>query len=146
MKNKIKKPDFFIVGAPKCGTTALANYLGQHPDIFMAKQKESHHFATDLIPYDDYWRNRNHYLKIFQEAKENQIIGEASVFYLLSQEAAKNIKKFSPNAKIIIMLRNPVDLLYSHYFQAVYNGRETITDFEKALGAIKVTDFTFIHI
>ena len=94
-KLKLKKPDFFIVGAPKSGTTALNNYLSQHPNVFMA-QKELHRFGSDLkmkiIPSEE------EYLQSFQGSREGQLIGEASVWYLFSKSAAAEIKSFSPAA------------------------------------------------
>ncbi len=129
------KPGFFIVGAPKCGTTAMQEYLRQHPDIFMPSFKESHHFANDLLKPDDTFLGREKYLSLFAVAGEKKVVGEASVYYLFSKNAPLNIKAFRPDAKIIIMLRNPVDLLYSRYSQLVYNGDEDILDFEASLAA-----------
>ncbi|BBO19070.1 ABC-type transporter Mla [Candidatus Brocadia pituitae] len=131
----MKGPEFFIVGAPKCGTTAMQEYLRQHPDIFMPDMKEIHHFADDLLKHDDPFLNRDRYLSLFAGAHEHQLIGEASVYHLFSQNAARNINSFCPNAKIIIMLRNPVDMLYSRHAQLVYNGAEDILDFEASLAA-----------
>ncbi len=126
----MKKPDFFIVGAPKCGTTAMSDYLGQHPDIFMAA-KELHYFGSDLP-----LRNRiseNEYLAHFRGAGTEKICGEASVWYLFSKKAAKEIKAFSPEAKVLIMLRNPVDVIHSLHSQNIYDGNEDVPDFEAAL-------------
>lgn len=131
----MKGPEFFIVGAPKCGTTAMQEYLRQHPDIFMPDMKEIHHFADDLLKHDDPFLDRDRYLSLFAGAHEHQLIGEASVYHLFSRNAARNIKSFCPNAKIIIMLRNPVDMLYSRHAQLVYNGAEDILDFEASLAA-----------
>jgi hypothetical protein len=131
----MRKPDFFIVGAPKCGTTAMQEYLRQHPDIFMPEVKESHYFATDLLPPDDYYRSFTNYLAIFKDARNEKIVGESSVFYLYSKFAAKNIYAFNKQAKIIIMIRNPVEWLESYHSQLVYNGDEDILDLSKALKA-----------
>lgn len=129
------KSMFFIVGAPKCGTTAMQEYLRQHPGIFMPSFKESHHFADDLLKPDDPFLSREKYLSFFAGAGEKEVVGEASVYYLFSKNAPLNIKSFRPDAKIIIMLRNPVDMLYSRYSQLVYNGDEDILDFEASLAA-----------
>ena len=89
MKNK--KPNFFIVGAPKCGTTALASYLNEHSKIFVSNPKEPHYFATDFPRYRLY-DSLKQYLDIFNDAKsENVAIGEASVFYMYSRGYKKNI-------------------------------------------------------
>ena len=83
----MKRPDFFIVGAPKGGTTAMNNYLRQHPQIFMSPRKEAHHFGADL--YAPHWaRDEAAYLALFAGAGDEKRIGEASVWYLLSQHAA----------------------------------------------------------
>jgi hypothetical protein len=124
------KPNFFIVGAPKCGTTFMNDCLAQHPDIFMAA-KELHYFGKDLklkakIPEQDY-------LSYFSKANEEKIIGEASVWYLFSKFAAEELKKFSPNAKILIMLRNPIDVMHSLHSQHLYDGNEDVLDFEAAI-------------
>ncbi|HKC04976.1 MAG TPA: sulfotransferase [Patescibacteria group bacterium] len=133
-----RKPDFFIVGAPKSGTTALYNYLKLHPDIFLSPLKEPNFFASDM-PFKKLWYNNKieNYLSWFSEAKNEKRIGEASVCYLQSVKSAKEIKKFCPEASIIVMLRNPVDQMYSRYKDLVFWGSEDITDFEKALSAEK---------
>lgn len=94
-------------------------------------QKEMLYFGADLKPRVRL--TESEYLGYFQNAREQKIIGEASVWYLLSKTAAKEIKEFSPQAKILIMLRNPVDVLYSLHSQHLYNGNEDVSDFETAL-------------
>ena len=124
------KPNFFIVGAPKCGTTAMNDYLARHPDIFMAT-KEIHFFGSDLKTRVKI--SKSEYLKYFQEAGNKKVVGEASVWYLFSKTAATEIKNFSPDAKVLIMLRNPVQVLHSLHSQHLYDGNENVTDFETAL-------------
>ncbi len=130
------KPDFFIVGAPKCGTTSVYEYLRVHPDIYMPrKKKEPHFFGSDIdhLPIDV--RDEAAYLALFADGAGKQRVGEASVWYLMSHQVAGEIKTFVPDARIMIMLRNPVDTLYSLYQQAVYVGAEPIPDFAAALDA-----------
>ncbi|HZX13259.1 MAG TPA: sulfotransferase domain-containing protein [Thermodesulfobacteriota bacterium] len=134
-------PDFFIVGAPKCGTTAMQDYLSQHPEIFMPEVKpplflgkEFHFFGSDL-KFIRPTLTKEKYLSYFQEAKNEKRVGEASTWYLYSKRAAYEIKEFNPSASIIIMLRNPVDMIYSVHSQALYNGDEDIDDFKTALDA-----------
>jgi hypothetical protein len=124
------KPNFFIVGAPKCGTTAINNYLVQHPDVFMAT-KELHYFGKDLKIKEKI--REEDYLSYFSKASKEKIIGEASVWYLFSNCAAEEIKKFSPGAKILIMLRNPIDVMHSLHSQNLYDGNEDVSDFETAI-------------
>jgi hypothetical protein len=130
----MRKPDFFIVGAPKCGTTALYRCLEAHPQIFVPKRKEIHYFGTDLYS-PTYIRDLNEYLTLFADAGDARRVGEASVWYLSSKLAAAEIKDFCSCASIIIMLRNPVDMIYSLHSQHLYNGTEEIRDFVAALGA-----------
>ena len=131
----MRKPDFFIVGAPRCGTTAMNNYLQEHPDIFMAASShEPHFFGSDLYR-PNYIRDEQVYLSLFEEAKDEKRVGEKSVGYIYSTRAAKEIKEFTPSAKIIIMLRNPVDVIHSIHSLLVYIGHEDIADFEAALDA-----------
>lgn len=131
----LRKPDFFVVGAPKCGTTALCDYLAAHPQIFMAKRKEMHFFGSDLTVTHARIRDEGEYLRCFAEAGEARRVGEGSVYYLYSQKAAAEIQAFNPRARIIISLRNPVEMLYSLHSQLLYSGNEVIEDFAAALAA-----------
>ncbi len=129
-----RQPDFFIVGAPKCGTTAMNGYLRQHPQIFMPERKDISFFGTDL-KFGRPRISREEYLSLFREANGVLRIGESSVWYLYSKTAAEEIKSFTPSASIIVMLRNPVDMLYAQHSQFLYNCNEDIADFESALAA-----------
>ena len=119
--NKIPVPDFFIVGAPKAGTTSLYFYLEQHPEIFMSAVKETNYFSYEAtVKQNLYYNERGindweEYLKLFSEAGKKKAIGEASVSYLFYPEVAEAIKAKFPEGKIIIMLRNPVERALSHY-------------------------------
>jgi len=126
-------PNFFVVGAPKCGTSSMHIYLEQHPDIFMPKIKEPHFFSTDLTPPRSV-RDLDIYRLLFAKAKDELMVGESSASYLYSKVAASNIKAFCPTAKIIVMLRNPVDMMYSLHSQAFFSGLEDL-DFVDALDA-----------
>jgi len=127
-----KKPNLFIVGAPKCGTTFLYQYLKKHPDIYFPNFKEPHFFGSDLKRKNDaYDLTLKDYENLFNTNKK--IIGEASTFYLFSKKAAKEIHNYNPNAKIIIMLRDLVDLVHSLHSQFVFSGDEIVEDFSKAL-------------
>ncbi len=127
----MKYPDFFIVGAPKCGTTSMCNYLDQHPDIFISKPKELNFFGADLTP-PQRKLTLEEYLKYFENS-QNKICGEGTPFYLLSKAAGQEIKALNPNAKIIIMLRDPVALIYSLHSQLLFGSSENVADFKKAL-------------
>jgi len=128
----MNKPNFFIVGAAKCGTTALSEYLRQHPDIHMSWPKEPHYFAYDLENYR-FPKTEDEYLKLFNvEGSESKVLGEASVFYLYSEVALSEVKKYQPDGKIVALFRNPADMLYSLHSQLMYSRDENIDDFHKA--------------
>ncbi len=122
-------PNFFIFGPPKCGTTSIAAYLSEHPLVFMSVPKEPHYFAFDL-PGERSIKNWDDYLNLFKSAGDNvQILGEASVYYLYSKMAAKNIYEIQPEAKIVVLLRNPVDMVYSLHNQLLLTLNEDVPDF-----------------
>jgi Sulfotransferase domain len=126
------KPNFFMVGAPKCGTTALYQYLSPHPNIFLSKLKEPHFFAKDLGTYPAV-KTLEHYAELFAKSTSEHLrVGEASVYYLRSSVAIPNIHEFNPEARIIAMLRNPVDLVHSLHSQLLYWAEESEPDFETA--------------
>jgi hypothetical protein len=112
----------------------MDDYLRQHPDIFISTQKESHFFGSDLV-FSAPRITRESYMARFSKATVEKRVGESSVWYLYSKHAATEIKDFCASASIIIMLRNPVDMIYSLHSQRVYSGNEDIVDFEAALEA-----------
>jgi len=130
-KNAVK-PNFFIIGAPKCGTTALSEYLKENPHVFMSSPKETEYFSFDLSNAAK--MSLKTYLSIFSKANPevHKAIGEASTAYLYSKCAVPEILKFNPEAKFIVMIRNPIDLVQSLHAQMLYQGIETVSDFETA--------------
>ena len=131
-----RRPNFFIVGAPKCGTTSMNDSLAQHPDIFMSPMKEPYFFGSDL-DIGAAWRvtDERKYLKLFEDARDEKRVGEASVWYLYSKMAAEEIHRFEPEAKIVVMIRDPVDVVRSLHWQQVTAGNEPMTDLGEALSA-----------
>lgn len=128
----MKRPNFFLVGAPKCGTTALSEYLGEHPNIFMCEPKEPRYFADELDEIRAA-HTLDEYLKLFENATEDhKAVGEASVWYLYFSESLGRIHDFDPQAKIVVMLRNPVDMVYALHSQCLYNHLEDQEDFRVA--------------
>lgn len=115
----MKKPDFFLVGAAKAGTSSLFRYLKQHPRIFIPEVKEPNYFSDD--PQVQSYNNLEDYLALYQECPPGSLAGDASTAYLYSPNAAARIKKFQPSAKILVILRNPIDRAYSRYW---YNRRD----------------------
>jgi hypothetical protein len=134
MNESIRKPNFFIVGAPKCGTTSLNYYLQQHPDIFMSNYNEPHYFGKDLNKLNNvHITEKNKYLNLFLTVKDEMVIGEKSPYYLFSSLAPLEIYKFNPKAKIVIMLRHPTHMIHSMHSQYYYSGNENERIFSKAL-------------
>lgn len=129
------KPNFFIVGAPKCGTTALSEYLREHPNVFMATPKEPGYFSEDL-PGLQFIRKREQYEQLFQAARPDRhlAVGEASPSYLFSKVAIERIRACNPDARLIVMLRNPLDLLPSYHAQLLFSLFEEERDFVRAWG------------
>lgn len=132
----MRLPNLFIVGAAKCGTTSLHRYLSQHPDIFMAGGMEPIYFGGD-IRHQWKIRDRQRYFNLFADAGNQPWVGEKSVWYMASRSAAAEIRAFCPEAKIIIMLRNPVDMVYSLHAHFLWNGNEDIRDFDNAVAAVE---------
>ena len=126
-----KLPDFFIVGAPKCGTTALYYYLSMHPSIYMPELKEPHFFCRDFPRFGKI-HDLDCYLDLFKDAPDDARTGEASVWYLYSNCAISRIMDANPRARIIAMLRNPVTMAKSLHRQLILSLREDIEDFEAA--------------
>lgn len=148
----VKTPNFFIAGAAKAGTTSIHHYLGQHPEIYFSPLKEPNFFSTDIKvenftksykkrsvfvdekyfkyrPLEElqlsFIRDESQYKLLFDQVKKEKVIGEASTSYLFSKKAARNIFDFNPKAKILIVLRNPVERTFSHYLMALRYGFTT---------------------
>lgn len=155
----MRKPNLFIVGAGKSGTTSLYKYLNQHPDIYFPDEfkiskinkelskkncKEPKYFSSfyheyphlgpeDVKHVDEMIvKDINDYLSLFSLANNESIIGEASADYLYYYDVANDIKKFNKNSKIIIMLRNPINRAHSAYMHLYREGREK-EEFHNAL-------------
>ncbi len=128
----MRKPNLFLVGGPKCGTTSLHEYLAGHPQIFMCTPKEPCYFDQDL-PWPDSPRSETEYLRLFESANgRHLVIGEASTNYLYSQVAVRNILGFNSEARFIVMVRNPIDMAMSLHSYSVQEFTEDVADFEAA--------------
>ncbi|MGS2725684.1 sulfotransferase family protein [Psychroserpens sp. BH13MA-6] len=141
------KPNFFIVGAAKAGTTSLYHYLSQHEEVFCPNVKEPNYYASvsaeKASVYEEpkagnfYHRkvinNYNTYLSLYEDAKKEPILLDSSPSYLWDKNAAAHIYKDNPKAKILIVLRNPVERAFSHYLMDVRSGIQAEMDFKKAL-------------
>jgi len=113
-------PTFLILGAMRCGTSALHSTLADHPQVFMSRKKEPNFF------HDLHYRKSafNDYQKVFDGWNGQQVVGESSVLNLYYRFTAELIQKVLPNAQLIIVLRRPVDRAYSHYCYCVKKGHE----------------------
>jgi len=126
-----KLPNFFIIGAPKCGTTSLAAWLADHPNIYMSPIKEPFYFSEDIK--HRWCTDWNVYQRLFDAAISAHLaIGEASTFYLFSRVAVPTIEKEIAGARYIVMLRNPVDMAYALHEQQLRSFNENIEDFWQA--------------
>ena len=112
-------PNFFVVGGPKCGTTAMVEYLRTHPDVFISEPKEPNFFADDM-PEMKFVDNYKDYLNLFNKATTEKIVGDASIFYMFSEDAIKNIYQLYPDAKLLIMIRNPIEMVPSFHQQILF--------------------------
>jgi hypothetical protein len=142
------------VGAARAGTTSFASYLRCHPDVYMCPVKEPHFFASEVDPdrfRDDfprqmdpreyletrplrpthcvYIRELRHYEALFEAVTHERAVGEASVSYLYSGTAARRIREASPDARILVLLRNPIDRAYSHYLMDHHEMAVSLSDF-----------------
>jgi len=131
----VKRPNFFILGAPKCGTTSLASWLAAHPNVYIPEVKEPHYFNDDHQHGD---KNAEHYAGLFRECQNRHLaIGDASVWYLYSNTAVPNILEYQPSSRFMVCVRNPLDMAPSLHNQAVVAGVEQIQDFEEAWWAMR---------
>lgn len=126
-------PNFFIIGGPKCGTTALSEYLRSHPNVCFSAPKEPMYFLSEWASLQ-IAKTENDYLRCFNHCRKNDpvAVGEGSALYLLSKHAVESILEFNPDAKFIIMLRNPADMARSLHAQNLFYGDEDVESFEKA--------------
>lgn len=126
------KPNFFMIGAQKAGTTSFYYYLKGHPQIFLSEKKELHFFSQrgEELNFDAY-------LKHFHGSEDFPVRGEISPSYLHVPGTAKEIHQFNPDAKIIMVLRHPVDRAYSNYIHRLRVGKEKIKDFVQAMESNK---------
>jgi hypothetical protein len=132
-------PNFFIVGAANSGTTSLYSYLRQHPEVFLPALKEPHYFSQINPSHDQRYlrtliRDERTYLGLFTRAQGYKAVGEASPSYLWDATAPHRIRAAVPHAKIIILLRDPIDRAYSHYLMDVREGLQSLP-FTEALQA-----------
>lgn len=141
-----KKPNLFIVGHPRSGTSSLHAYLSQHPDVFMTAIKEPNYFALDFREASDRfhgkqlyfpYRTKDRYLKLYRHWRKESIAGEASATNLCSRVSARQIHRFNPHAKIIMLFREPVDFLYSYHSATQFALGEHHKNFKSALEAEK---------
>ncbi|MDY6784009.1 MAG: sulfotransferase [Cyanobacteriota bacterium] len=142
-------PNFLIIGAAKAGTTSLYSWLAQHPQIYTSPIKEPNFFALqgEELNYPagtihqryliECKLNLDAYLDLFKRVSDETAIGEASPIYLYHSQAASRIREFIPHAKIIAILRDPVERAYSNFLHHVRDGFETFSDFSQALQAEK---------
>lgn len=142
----VTMPTFLIIGAAKAGTTSMYEYLRQHPDIFMSAVKEPLHFASHAMnrrwtgPGDDWLRARyldlarvEDYEALFEGGTHALARGEASPIYLHTEGCAERIRAALPDARLMVLLRDPVDRAFSHFRMHLQGNRETAGSFAEAV-------------
>jgi hypothetical protein len=149
--SRMKMPNFLIVGAMKSGTTSLHQYLKQHPQVYVSPVKEPNFFALEgsTLAFNgaegkeqisrwikrDFITNLEDYRALFRGVSNETAVGEASPMYLYNPEAPHRIKHYVPEAKLIAILRNPVERAYSAFLYMRRDGREPFSEFARALQA-----------
>jgi hypothetical protein len=151
-------PNLFVIGAAKAGTTSLHHYLGQHPDIFMSPVKEPNFFAFDKeVPafagppeagrpaferdrlkrekYGFSVLDRMDYEQLFAQGRDRRLRGESSAAYLYCPGSARRIREAVPDARILAVLRQPVERAFSKYQQMRRDQAEPLDSFEEAVAA-----------
>lgn len=117
----MRLPDFIVIGAQKSGTTALFKFLSEHPKIYLPPQKEVQYFSNDNF-YSKGIKWCSH--EFYNNVNENMMCGDVSPQYMIYKKVPLRIKKALPNAKIIVILREPIERAYSHYHMSVRRGNE----------------------
>jgi hypothetical protein len=139
-------PDFFVAGAPKAGTTAIHAALAQHPQLYLSRIKEPKFFLTDGPPpvqggpgdaktYREHVWRRAEYEALFEAAPPGTLRGESTPFYLYRPDALQRIKALVPQARLIIVVRDPVERAHSNWTHLWSSGLDPIDDFVTACGA-----------
>lgn len=124
-----RKPNFFIVGAPRCGTTALYTYLQDHAQVFMSTPKEPLYFSSNAM-------SEANYLTLFNDAPSTaKAIGEGSTNYVFVPGAMERVKAFAPDARIFFVVRNPLEAVPSLHAQNHWTATEDIDDMKEAWDA-----------
>ena len=149
------RPNFFIVGGSKCGTTNMSYYLNEHPDVFIPELMEPYYYSRFDVPQnfnrESMIIDEKNYLKLFKNGINHKAIGESSPVYLQCPHSPIEIKKDNPDAKIIISIRNPIDKAHSSYFSYKFMNldkrsfSEKITIFEKERDRNEFFIFNFIE-
>jgi len=170
MSKDLKRPNFFVIGVVKGGSTSLYHYLEQHPEIYLPPIKETNHFAradvshADFLPgyatdvridLDAYFKkgmpekihiahvdSDTHYEQLYSQAADQKAIGDVSNSYMVCASSAKEIQNYAPNAKLIVILRNPVRRVWSQYLmnlrEAKTQGADLIQEVESDASQNKV--------
>ena len=132
-------PNFFIVGAPRAGTTSLYEYLKNIKGIFMSRVKETYFFSPNVnieLILSKPVQDTKNYLKLFHGVKNEKAIGEATPTYFWDPDSPRLIHEKIPNAQIIVILRNPVERAFSHYLWLVGLGKEKSSFYESIKNAL----------
>ena len=124
-------PEFVIAGAPKSGTSALYEWLGSHPDVFLPALKEPHYYSEDL-PGLRAISTHDAYESLYASAPAGTLRGDCSASYLFSLTAVPRILEDNPNTRFMAILRNPAEAAHAYHSELLYNLSEEVTDFRAA--------------
>jgi len=134
----MRKPNLFIVGAPKCATTTLHEYLARHPECYMSRIKEPAYFSRSHVREDirlsvPYFHSETEYLKLFSDATmKHKVVGESSTCYMRAESDLRELHAFSGDPKIIALVRDPVQLVSSYFHYMRHQGWEPLASLQEA--------------
>lgn len=129
------KPSLYVIGAPKCGTTSICDWLSQHPDVFMSSPKEPHFFSRIKYSWEQSKLSEEYdgYNAIFELADKEDLAAEGSTEYLFyAEEVVPRIERYNPGSKFVVCIRDPAEMALSLHAERVFQGEEDVHDFREA--------------
>jgi hypothetical protein len=132
-ERRLRFPDFFVVGAPRCGSTAFCRYLARHPAVCFSIPKETHYFTRLGPDWTPARLERDYLARYFPHQRaEHRLVGEGSVSYLYAPDVIERIDALNPRARMLVLLRNPLEMLPSYHLRMLYILAEDVEDLPTA--------------